>query len=105
MISKGDGSHLELESQAESTQQQHAMGVTASAPRGSPATPHVYFAGNMLDYRTELIQKGKQAKNGFVKVICIPSFNKTQSIVLLDIQTMESYEVKFGISSDLFKQH
>ena len=102
VISKGQGSHLELESQVESTQQHQNSGVTATGSRGSP---HVYFAGNMLDYRTELLQKGKQAKNGFIKVICIPSFVKTQAIVLLDLQTMESYEVKFGISSELFKQY
>ena len=34
--------------------------------------PHVYFAGNMLAYNSEIIMRSQNAKDGFVKVISIP---------------------------------
>ena len=46
--------------------------------------------------------KSKNIKDGFVKIISIPQFVKTNSIVLLDLQTMESQEVKFDISKGIF---
>jgi DNA polymerase delta subunit 2 len=97
-----NNSNLDLESQLGSTQQ---VGQTAGGDAKSSSTPHVYFAGNMLEYRQELITKSKHAKDGFIKVICIPQFVKTHSIVLLDLQTMETQEVKFDISAELFQEH
>lgn len=75
-------SNLDLESQLGSTQQ---VGQTAGADPKNSSAPHVYFAGNMLEYRHELLTKSKHAKDGFIKVICIPQFVKTHSIVLLDM--------------------
>ena len=31
-----------------------------------------------------------------MKVVSVPTFAKSRSIVLLDLSTLESYEVKFG---------
>ena len=59
--------------------------------------PHVYFVGNMEAYKEELITNSADAKQS-LKVISLPTFSKTHSIVLLDMQTLESYEVAFDLS-------
>ena len=59
--------------------------------------PHVYFVGNMEAYKEELITNPADAKQS-LKVISLPTFSKTHSIVLLDMQTLESYEVAFDLS-------
>jgi len=56
--------------------------------------PHVYFAGNQDSYGESLIQSGHHA----VKLISIPAFHKTKSIVLLDVTSLESYEVTLDLS-------
>ena len=56
--------------------------------------PHVYFAGNQETYGERLIQSGHHA----VKLIAIPAFHKTKSIVLLDVTSLESYEVTLDLS-------
>ena len=58
----------------------------------------------MLSYKSELLMKTKNPKDGFMKIISIPQFMKTYSIVLLDLQTMETQEIKFDISKELFGQ-
>ena len=64
--------------------------------------PHVYFAGNMQNYKEELITQNKGKQNmQFVKVISLPTFSLTHSIVLLDLETMQSYEVKFDLSEGI----
>lgn len=59
--------------------------------------PHVYFVGNMEAYKEELITNDTNYKQS-LKIISLPTFAKTHSIVLLDMQTMESYEVVFDMS-------
>ena len=38
----------------------------------------------------------KNSKESAVKLISIPTFALTRSIVLLDLETLQSYELKFG---------
>ena len=59
--------------------------------------PHVYFVGNMEAYKEELIINEANVKQS-LKVISLPTFAKTHSIVLLDLETLESYEVAFDMS-------
>lgn len=56
--------------------------------------PHVYFVGNMQDYKEELMRQD----NKFMKVISLPTFQRTHSIVLMDLATLQSYEVSFETS-------
>ena len=51
----------------------------------------------MHEYKEELFwnHQGNQQNNQFMKILSIPSFEKTQSIVLLDLQTLQSFEIKF----------
>jgi len=55
--------------------------------------PHVYFAGNQPTYCTKLIKN--EEENEATRVICVPSFRRTKSVVLLDLDTLQSYEYKF----------
>ena len=59
--------------------------------------PHVYFVGNMEAYKEELITNPADTKQS-LKVISLPTFSKTHSLVLVDMQTLESYEVAFDLS-------
>jgi DNA polymerase delta subunit 2 len=56
--------------------------------------PHVYFVGNMEAYNEELLCQ----KNQYLKVISLPTFATTHSIVLLDMCTLQSFEVAFDFS-------
>lgn len=56
--------------------------------------PHIYFAGNCGSYASVLYHgsDGKQTR-----LICIPDFTKTQSIVLLNLNNLQSEEISFRI--------
>jgi DNA polymerase delta subunit 2 len=49
-------------------------------------TPHVYFVGNQPSFETKLLQ----LERGDVRIIGVPSFNKTGEIVILDTDTLET---------------
>lgn len=57
--------------------------------------PHVFFAGCQPAYGEELLTQDKSA-DSILKLVSVPTFALTRSIVLLDVQTLESYELKFG---------
>lgn len=98
-----ENSDLMLDSQITSQKVGQTAGEATSGDSNKCTSfPHVYFAGNMLAYKSELIKRTKNAKDGFVKVISVPQFVKSHSIVLLDLQTMETQEMKFDISQELF---
>ena len=44
----------------------------------------------MNEYKDKLIWKeeGNQKNNQFMKILCVPSFEKTNSIVLLDLNSL-----------------
>lgn len=58
--------------------------------------PEVLFAGCQPCYSEETIFQHKNSQESAVKVLSVPTFAKTRSIVLLDLTTLESYELKFG---------
>eukprot|EP00347_Sterkiella_histriomuscorum_P004668 403359564 len=66
--------------------------------------PHVYFAGNQAAYQEDVLladNNQKHSNSSFiqgVKLISVPTFSQTKSIVLLDLSTLQSYEVKFDLS-------
>ena len=59
--------------------------------------PHVYFVGNMEAYKEELLS----SKGQYLKVISLPTFAKTHSIVLLDMNSLQSFEVGFNLSENI----
>jgi DNA polymerase delta subunit 2 len=57
--------------------------------------PDVYFAGNQDSFGAELVTQTGNSRQG-VQLISVPTFAKTLSIVLMDTQTLESFELKFN---------
>lgn len=53
--------------------------------------PDIYFAGNMEKYDTKVIFDEGQT----VRLICIPNFSKTQTAVLLDLESLETFPISF----------
>jgi DNA polymerase delta subunit 2 len=58
--------------------------------------PHVYFAGNQDSFSSKLV-KGLDGQQ--CRVIMVPSFSRSGSIVLVNLQSLECREVKFSLSS------
>lgn len=59
-------------------------------------SPDVFFAGCQPEYQERVVFQHKNSRESAVKLLSVPTFAKTRSIVLLDLQTLESYELKFG---------
>lgn len=59
--------------------------------------PHVYFAGNCESFETEL-HVGSGGKR--TRLVCVPSFSKTQSVALIDMETLDCREIKFSVESE-----
>jgi len=57
--------------------------------------PHVLFAGCQHEYAEETIYQHK-SEESLLKLVSIPTFALSRSIVLLDVKTLQSYELKFG---------
>lgn len=58
------------------------------------ATPHVYFAGNQPSFQTNLVQLGT---NQNVRVISIPDFSATGTMVLLNTSDLSVKPIQFSI--------
>lgn len=56
--------------------------------------PHVYFLGNQEKFDTKFIEGENGQK---IRLIALPVFSETGSIVLLNLSTLECEQVKFGI--------
>lgn len=57
--------------------------------------PHVYFAGNCDTFETELYEdEGVKSR-----LICVPKFSETQSVVVVDLATLECREVSFKVDA------
>ena len=56
--------------------------------------PHVLFSGNMDTYDDRLV-KGENGQ--MVRLIAIPKFCETRSVVLLNLKTLESSEMTFEL--------
>jgi len=59
-------------------------------------SPNVFFAGNCEKYGQKLMM-GDAGKA--IKVIAVPKFREKKSIVLLDLESMQSYEFKFDMGT------
>ncbi|XP_001605019.1 DNA polymerase delta small subunit [Nasonia vitripennis] len=55
--------------------------------------PDIYFSGNMEKFETKLY-KGNNGQK--VRLLCIPKFAKTQTAVLVDLQTLDAIPISFG---------
>ncbi|OZJ06331.1 hypothetical protein BZG36_00708 [Bifiguratus adelaidae] len=55
-------------------------------------SPHVYFIGNQSEFKTSVITGETNQKT---RVILVPSFAKTKSIVLLNLSNLECEQVSF----------
>lgn len=73
-------------------------GAQANQDKLNSSVPHVYFVGNMPAYKEQMLTQGKNG--GFVKVITVPVFERKKSIVLLDTETLDSYEVTFDVAPE-----
>ncbi|KAH7107455.1 DNA polymerase alpha/epsilon subunit B-domain-containing protein [Auriculariales sp. MPI-PUGE-AT-0066] len=58
-------------------------------------SPHVYVIGNQPDYRTELVA---DEDGDPVRIVLVPSFAKTQTIVMLNTKTLEVTPVMFKMA-------
>ena len=67
------------------------------------SAPHVFFAGCQPAYGEEVVYRD-EACDSLVKLLCIPTFALSRSIVLLDTVTLQSYELRFGEPLTLMKQ-
>ena len=59
--------------------------------------PDVIVAGCQQSYAHKFVFSDQEQKQG-VKLIAVPRFSATQSIVLLDCSSLVSYELAFGAS-------
>jgi DNA polymerase delta subunit 2 len=55
--------------------------------------PHVFFAGNQDSFDTRTI---KGAKGQQIQLISIPSFDKTSTIVLVDLKDLSCFPLTFN---------
>ena len=65
--------------------------------------PHVFFAGNQPAFGSRLVHPGGMASQA-VQIISVPAFRRTRSIALLDVTSLQCYEVKFDVSSGIMPQ-
>jgi DNA polymerase delta subunit 2 len=59
--------------------------------------PNVFFVGTMNSYGEETLWQN----NKFLKLISVPSFQETHSLVLLDLETMDTYQMTFDLSKEI----
>ena len=62
--------------------------------------PHVFFAGNQPTFGSRLVRPQGMASQA-VQVISVPTFRRTRSIALLDMTSLQCYEVKFDVSNGI----
>ncbi|KAM7342481.1 DNA polymerase delta subunit 2 [Cochliomyia hominivorax] len=55
--------------------------------------PHIYFAGNCNEFATDLYEGSKKGQK--TRLVCVPSFAKTQSIALINLDNLECKEISF----------
>lgn len=58
------------------------------------SSPHVYFVGNQVAFAEGEVTDGGVT----IKLISIPSFSKTGTVVLLDLRTLQCSPVTFDVS-------
>ncbi|KAH8385296.1 DNA polymerase delta small subunit [Drosophila serrata] len=59
--------------------------------------PHVYFAGNCESFETAL-HEGADGKR--TRLVCVPSFSRTQSVAVVDLDTLDCRQVNFNVDAE-----
>ncbi|EDV38768.1 uncharacterized protein Dana_GF24834 [Drosophila ananassae] len=59
--------------------------------------PHVYFAGNCDSFETDLHESSSGQRT---RLVCVPSFSRTQSVAVVDLETLACRQVNFSVESD-----
>uniref|UniRef100_A0A182RSJ8 DNA polymerase delta subunit 2 n=1 Tax=Anopheles funestus TaxID=62324 RepID=A0A182RSJ8_ANOFN len=54
--------------------------------------PHVYFAGNVGKFKTEMYTGPNDHRT---RLVCVPSFSESQSIAVINLRTMECRKISF----------
>ncbi|XP_058818072.1 DNA polymerase delta subunit 2 [Topomyia yanbarensis] len=57
--------------------------------------PHVYFAGNTSEFKTEL-WKGKDGQQ--TRLVCIPSFAQTCTVAVVNMRTLDCQPISFKVN-------
>lgn len=63
-------------------------------------TPDIYIVGGMPEFATTLVgaeQQGKKKKTRQCRIVLLPSFAQTGTLVLINIRTLDVRCVKFGV--------
>ncbi|EEY66620.1 DNA polymerase alpha/epsilon subunit B, putative [Phytophthora infestans T30-4] len=55
--------------------------------------PHVYFSGNQPRFSTRLVKGGKDQQ---VRLITVPSFSETSTIVIVDLKDLSCFPITIG---------
>lgn len=58
------------------------------------SSPHVYFVGNQPCFAEGEVKDGDRT----IKLISVPSFSKTGTVVLLNLHTLQCTPVSFDVS-------
>eukprot|EP00808_Paulinella_micropora_P004124 g16383.t1 len=61
------------------------------------ATPHVYFAANQDRFESRLLKAKSSKQEVTVCLLAVPSFSKTQTIALVDLDTLRAHPVNFSV--------
>jgi len=64
---------------------------------GTEDCPHVYFVGNQEKYETRL---AKGSNGQVVRLIAVPAFDKTRTIVLVNLDTLNCHPITFTTWDD-----
>lgn len=56
--------------------------------------PHVYFVGNQEKFDTKFIEGENGQK---IRLIMLPIFSKTNTVILLNLSTLECEQIRFHI--------
>lgn len=57
--------------------------------------PHVLFAGNASEFKTDLFTGGDGKQ---VRLVCVPSFTQSQSIAVVNLRTLECKQLSFRVN-------
>lgn len=57
--------------------------------------PHLYFSGNAKEFATKLIETEEKGK---IRLVCVPAFHDTQSVAVVNLNTLDCKEISFKIN-------
>jgi len=53
--------------------------------------PHIYFVGSCKKFETRMVHE--DSTNKFCRLICVPKFSLTKSFVIVNLQTLDTFEI------------